>query len=88
MQGTREARLQLPWEGHLLLRADRRAAGGVHILWASVLPEAEAHGAGQDARESPRAARGAHAPADRGALARRRPAPGGDGTRLSYRIWR
>lgn len=54
----------------------RRAAGGVHLHGPRVLPEAQAHGAGQDARARQGAARGAHAPADRGALARRRPAPG------------
>lgn len=88
MRGAGEARVQLQREGHILLGADGRAAGGVRVLGPGVLPEAEAHGAGQDARARARAPRRAHAPAHRGPLARRRPAPRRDGAGLPHRIRR
>lgn len=32
----------------------QRTSGGLHLLWTSILPETEAHGSWQDARQSPR----------------------------------
>lgn len=38
----------------------QRTSGGLHLLWTGLLPEAEAHGSGQDARQSPRPQSGSH----------------------------
>ena len=65
----------------------QRASGSVHLLWAHLLPEAEAHGGGQDARPGQRASRSPHAPAHRGASQGRWAAAGRDGERLSHWIW-
>ena len=65
----------------------QRASGSVHLLWAHLLPEAEAHGGGQDARPGQRASRGPHAPAHRGASQGRWAAAGRDGERLPHWIW-
>lgn len=51
-----------------------------------VLPEAEAHGAGQDARQVARSTRRADTPANRGSQSRGRSAAGRDGERLSHQL--
>ena len=53
---------------------------------ALVLPEVEAHGAGQDARKGEGAEGGAHEAAHRGAESRRGAEIGGDGARLPHRV--
>mmetsp|Transcript_82902 Transcript_82902/g.243054 ORF Transcript_82902/g.243054 Transcript_82902/m.243054 type:complete len:201 (-) Transcript_82902:111-713(-) len=77
-----QARLRAHRQGVLDQRHHGRAAGVLHLLRAHLLPEAQAHGRGQDARARARPAHGPHAAAHGGARQGGRPAPRGDGARL------
>jgi hypothetical protein len=61
------ARFQLQREGPADERQQWRASGGTDLHGPCVLPEAQAHGAGQDACSSTRAPRRPHSTAHRGA---------------------
>ena len=62
------------------------AAQRLHLLRSHLLPEAEAHGAGQDARARQGAASGADPAADGGPVTGRGTAAGRDGEGLPHRI--
>ena len=71
----------------LILSSLQRASGSIHLLWAHLLPKAEAHGGGQDACPGQRASRSPHTPAHRGASKGWWAAAGRDGERLPHWIW-